>query len=144
MLPSVLNAQNQGKPLPKFEELLPTEHFFNKEPISVGHTYGFMTNKGLKELKELLLAKLGDGWEFEIAPPEVLKDMNKGRGPQYEEIGSLSHKDFEKYSIGVTLVKTPATFEEELKGFTYMLSIVTVDTEIARKLEEQEKQNKTQ
>lgn len=141
LLPSLSIADEEAKPLPKFEKLLPSEHFFNKEPISVGHTYGFATNKTLKEIKELLLKELGEGWSFETMPAEELAEMSKNGGMKFEGVGNLAHDDYARYSIGVTLVAMPKTQEKALKDYKKMLSIVTVDLEVAMKLESKKKES---
>lgn len=141
LLPSLLMADESAKPLPKFEKMLPSEHFFNKEPISVGHTYGFATNKNLKEIRKLLLKSLGEGWEFKVIPPEELAEMSKNGGIHFEGVGNLVHEDYARYSIGVTLIGMPETQKKELKDYQKMLSIVTVDLEIAMKLESKKKES---
>ena len=131
-------SAGDSKPLPRFEEMLPSERFFNKGPLPVGHTYGFATNKTLKELEKLLLKSLGEGWKLEVAPVEVVKQMNQGSEIQMEAVARLVHKDFEKYSIGVTLAPMPESQKEEFKSYLKVLSIVTVDTEIAKRLKQKE------
>ena len=131
-------SAGDSKPLPRFEEMLPSEHFFNKGPLPVGHTYGFATNRTLEELEKLLLKSLGEGWKLEVAPAEVVKKMNEGSEVRMEAVAELVHKDFENYSIGVTLAPMPETQKEDFKRYSKMLSIVTVDIEIAKKLEQKE------
>ena len=135
-------AEDQQKPLPKFEEVLPSEKLFNNEPLAFGHTYGFATNKTLKEVGPILLKNLGEGWKLEITPAEKLKETNKGAVVKLEGMGRLIHKDFQNFSIGVTLVKMPNTDKKEVEGFSWVLSIVVVDLAKAAKNELKENSEK--
>ena len=141
---SLLFAEEIPKPLPKFEEALPSEKFFNKQPLPVGHTYGFATNKTLKELKPLLLSNLGEGWDLKIAPPDELAKMNKRQDFKMENAGQLVHEDFPNHSIGVTLIKMPKNDREETKGYSKILSIVTVDMKKAAEIDSKKSEEKSE
>ncbi|MDB2673612.1 hypothetical protein N9Y81_01520 [Akkermansiaceae bacterium] len=144
LIPSLCVADDEAKPLPEFEKLLPSEKFFNKEALAVGHTYGFATNKSIGGIEKLLLKALGDGWKFKTAPADYIELINKNSEVKMDAVGNLSHDDFKKYSIGVTLVPIPKNQSGEFKGYKKVLSIVTVDLEVAAKLNSEAKKEAEQ
>ncbi|MDB4669792.1 hypothetical protein OAF33_01985 [bacterium] len=122
---SILSAEEVK--LPAFEKSLGSELFFNKGEISVGHTYGFATDKKLDALKPMLLKFLGKGWRMEIAPEEALKNMPSEDGMQFVGLARLLHKDMTEHEVGITLVKMPPASDKALKKYSYMLSITTAN-----------------
>jgi len=129
--------------LPNFETQLQTEKFVIKELIKDETYYGFATNKSFDELQKLLIESLGDGWKIQVAPDRIIKMLSKERNLQLKGFGRLLHKDYEDFTITVTLTPMPKKFKTDENNHINFLSIVTVNSNLTKHLKSAVEQDAT-